>query len=688
MINRALFTLVLISSALASAQASRVWVSGVGDDLNPCSRTAPCLTLTGSLAKVVAGGEINMLDPADIGEVIITQSVTISAEPLAGVTAPATGASVVIAAPGANVRLRNLHFIAAASGVPAVRVLDAASLSIENCRFSGFTDSAVVFTGDGGALYVDGSHFRGDNLGGISVTSPSPQNTVITDSTFFGHAIAVEANGPVRVTTTDSEFTANSVAAIRVGGGAQVNLERGEIVDSALGVDSADGVIRLSNSQLSGNGQNTHIVGGARVDSFGNNRIVPDTCSLPGLDAGTHLVGVPMAVPFEGYGLLGVVAWSAPAPAGLSADGGVLQGTPTAVGQVTGMVSATDQRGCTASGGFDLDIVCPPISLTPTSLADVDTGEDMTPVQFVASGSTSPASTFTVNGALPIGVTFIDGGLAGFPTEPGAFPLTVNVVDGFGCGDSQTVTLTVNAAAGFQATTLALSVAAPAYAQTSTGLVATLGGFTGAPSGTVTFFEGTTELGSATMQAAGTATLTTDQLTAGTHVVTATYSGDTTFGGSRAPAYSFDVVLIPTMTSVALQDSQLVANVTSIITPVSGQVEFTVDGSTLAAVPVNGAGNAIISAPTTVGSHTVQARFLANTRFAESSSMTLAVNVSGNDGGMTADGGTPATDGGTTTPDGGNGGGETPKTGCGCNQADVGAMLLAALALFRRRRVV
>ena len=51
----------------AAAQATRTWVSGVGDDANPCSRTAPCKTFAGAISKTAAGGEINCLDPGGFG---------------------------------------------------------------------------------------------------------------------------------------------------------------------------------------------------------------------------------------------------------------------------------------------------------------------------------------------------------------------------------------------------------------------------------------------------------------------------------------------------------------------------------------------------------------------------------------------------------------------------------------------
>src|SRR5688572_10414768 len=72
-----LFVLTLAICSIANAQATRTWVSGVGDDANPCSRTAPCKTYAGAISKTAAGGEISTLDPGGFGAVTITKSMTI-----------------------------------------------------------------------------------------------------------------------------------------------------------------------------------------------------------------------------------------------------------------------------------------------------------------------------------------------------------------------------------------------------------------------------------------------------------------------------------------------------------------------------------------------------------------------------------------------------------------------------------
>src|ERR1044072_4899759 len=75
----------MLSVAPASAQATRTWVSGVGGDANPCSRTGPCKTFAGAISKTAGGGEINVLDPGGFGGVTIGKSITISSTFEAGV---------------------------------------------------------------------------------------------------------------------------------------------------------------------------------------------------------------------------------------------------------------------------------------------------------------------------------------------------------------------------------------------------------------------------------------------------------------------------------------------------------------------------------------------------------------------------------------------------------------------------
>src|SRR5580700_9888635 len=94
-----------LAIAPAHAQATRTWVSGVGDDANPCSRTAPCKTFAGAISKTSASGEINCLDPGGFGAITITKAITLNCSATLGSILVAGTPGVTINAPAAIVVL-------------------------------------------------------------------------------------------------------------------------------------------------------------------------------------------------------------------------------------------------------------------------------------------------------------------------------------------------------------------------------------------------------------------------------------------------------------------------------------------------------------------------------------------------------------------------------------------------------
>src|SRR5436189_573285 len=121
---------LLLVSALANAQATRTWVSGVGDDVNPCSRTAPCKTFAGAISKTAVNGEINCLDPGGFGTVTITKSITIDChEIFASILNAGTNGIIInydsfaVADARKTVRLRNLNFNGVDTGLNGIRIL-------------------------------------------------------------------------------------------------------------------------------------------------------------------------------------------------------------------------------------------------------------------------------------------------------------------------------------------------------------------------------------------------------------------------------------------------------------------------------------------------------------------------------------------------------------------------------------
>lgn len=140
-----LAALLFISAhGVASAQATRTWVSGVGDDANPCSRTAPCKTFAGAISKTAAGGEISVLDPGGFGGVTITKSITINnLGGEAGVLVSGTNGIVINAAATDRITLRGLTIEGVGTGLVGVRVLSAKEVIVEACQIQGFRGSAT-----------------------------------------------------------------------------------------------------------------------------------------------------------------------------------------------------------------------------------------------------------------------------------------------------------------------------------------------------------------------------------------------------------------------------------------------------------------------------------------------------------------------------------------------------------------
>src|ERR1700716_3097716 len=117
------FLVPFFAAAPAHAQANRTWVSGVGDDANPCSRTAPCKTFAGAISKTGVNGEINCLDPGGFGAVTITKSITIDCHEVFGSVLVAGTNGIVINSDSApNVRLRNLNFTGLGTGINGILI--------------------------------------------------------------------------------------------------------------------------------------------------------------------------------------------------------------------------------------------------------------------------------------------------------------------------------------------------------------------------------------------------------------------------------------------------------------------------------------------------------------------------------------------------------------------------------------
>jgi Bacterial Ig-like domain (group 3)/Putative Ig domain len=542
---------ICLSAAEARAQATRTWVSGVGDDVNPCSRTAPCRTFAGAITKTAVAGEIDALDPGEFGILTITKSITIdgrAAPGFAKVVATAAPIVVNVVGPGPyNVVLRGLSIQGRGLGQSGIRFIAGGALHVEDCVLSGFTGNAIDFQpAAGGKLYLREVVARESGGAGLSLSSGSssaPSLATISGSSAEKNATGFSIGVNGKATAYQSGAFGNVAAGVLVsapsGGAAEINLEDVAVGNNGMGLE-ADGlgtaIVRVSNVRLDvGAGSCTQITAAGSIQTFQDNSIACGGCSLlPTLPA--PIVGStypPTGVTVRGG--VGALTWSETGalPAGMAFSGGIFSGTPTTKGTFPITVAATDGNGCAASTPYSLAVTCSPSSILPATLPAGTTAMTYPAQTFTQSGAFG-AATVALSGALPIGLTFSAGAISGTPTEAGNFPLTITATDSGGCVSSLSPTLVVNAGVGYQATTLSIASSAnPSLFGAALTLTGTVAPPSATPTGSMDFYDGMTLLGSSPVSARQ-GTLTTSSLSVSSHSIRAVYSGDNVFGGSAA----------------------------------------------------------------------------------------------------------------------------------------------------------
>ena len=167
-------------SSMAHAQATRTWVSALGDDANNCGRTAPCKTFAGALSKTARGGEISVIDPGGFGFVTITKSVTIEGTgTLASIIGAATNGIVINITDTADaakaVRIRGLSINGGGTGLQGIKVIAARRVVVEDTVIDGFTDGITVAGPSGTQVFVKDTTIRNNSGAGISVASGGSQ---------------------------------------------------------------------------------------------------------------------------------------------------------------------------------------------------------------------------------------------------------------------------------------------------------------------------------------------------------------------------------------------------------------------------------------------------------------------------------------------------------------------------------
>jgi hypothetical protein len=205
---------MFLGTSIASAQATRTWVSGVGDDVNPCSRTAPCKTFAGAISKTAAGGEISVLDPGGFGGVTITKSLTISGVGINSsvLSTSATNGIVINAGPNDVVTLRHLQVNGAGSGNIGIRQFNGAALVVDDVNVFGFDTGIETNTGNTTVTHSVISNNRGFGLNGKGGTLTIESSMITTNN------VAVQATGAGQVRLSDNSIY-NNLTGFGCGGG-------------------------------------------------------------------------------------------------------------------------------------------------------------------------------------------------------------------------------------------------------------------------------------------------------------------------------------------------------------------------------------------------------------------------------------------------------------------------------------
>ena len=271
----------------ADAQATRTWVSGVGDDANPCSRTAPCLTFSGALGKTAAGGEIDVLDPGDFGPLTITKAVTIDgALPDGGIQATGASTQVVVNAGASDVViLRRLSIQGDATGTSGVKFNTGSALFVEGSVVSGFpgaTGHGVDFEPNASAaLFVTNSVIRNNGGSGVYVKAGAGTGTATIDgSRLESNAVGVNARDRSKVVVRRSVVASNGTAGLQAQGdaaAADMDVEDSVVILNGVGIQSSGNgmaaTVRISNTTILDNTTGIAAPSPGIVWSFLDNRI-------------------------------------------------------------------------------------------------------------------------------------------------------------------------------------------------------------------------------------------------------------------------------------------------------------------------------------------------------------------------------------------------------------------------------
>lgn len=267
-----ILTVVLIATS-ATAQLNRTAVSVQGSDLNTCAVASPCRNFAAALQQTNPGGEIIALDSGGFGTVTVERSVTIAAAPgaYAGITVPAGGIGVWILAPAGTIVVVRGLIVKGVGGLAGIHLNSGQELHVEQCVIDGFTTGVSSYSPSSDHLTVSDTIIR-NVYNGISLSGPGLIEHVTVKN---ASNIGFESYGSGVVTVRDSVATGGTAGFVGASSAtARMNIENCAAFDLNAGVSAGTGgVVRLSNSVISGNGTGLIQSGTGVLETFQNNHV-------------------------------------------------------------------------------------------------------------------------------------------------------------------------------------------------------------------------------------------------------------------------------------------------------------------------------------------------------------------------------------------------------------------------------
>jgi hypothetical protein len=279
------FLTPLLAPAPASAQATRTWVSGVGDDVNPCSRTAPCKTFAGAISKTATAGEINCLDPGGFGTITITKSMTLNCVGTLGsiLASGVPGITINSTAVGSKVHIRGLQINGVVGGTVVagtigVRIIAAAVVTIEDTVITQFAQQGIhdERASTNNKLFITRTVVSSNSGTGIGLNAPGTGVTTLDNVSSIDNSFGIATGTLQNVVIRNSTFSANSGTGIEADAGGSAVVDSTTISGNGIGLQ-VGGNIRVGNSDIVSNGA----AFSGPVITYGNNRIVGTLGSTP-----------------------------------------------------------------------------------------------------------------------------------------------------------------------------------------------------------------------------------------------------------------------------------------------------------------------------------------------------------------------------------------------------------------------